>query len=60
MVLKIMGYKDLTISKFGRWTSDTYKMYTHRQILKLSEGVSQKMITSIPYQNISFVETPQR
>lgn len=38
MALKIMGYSDSTIQKFGCWTSDTWQMYIHIQILKLYEG----------------------
>ena len=40
MALKIMGYKDSTIRKFGHWTSDTCQIYIHSQIAKLSEGVA--------------------
>ena len=32
MELTIMGYKDSTIRKFSRWTSDTWQMYIHSQI----------------------------
>eukprot|EP00979_Chaetoceros_neogracilis_P012298 scaffold3199_cov232-Chaetoceros_neogracile.AAC.1 len=47
MALKIMGYKDSTIRKFGRWTSDTWMMYIHSQISKLYEGVAQDMSTPL-------------
>ena len=60
MALKIMGYNDSTIRKFGLWTSDTWQMYIHSQISKISEGFVQKMSTPIPYQNISFVDPPQQ
>ena len=60
MALKIMGYNDSTIRKFGLWTSDTWQMYIHSQISKVSEGFLQKMSTPIPYQNISFVDPPQQ
>ena len=56
MALKIMGYSDSTIQKFGRWTSDTWQMYIHSQISKLYEGVAQKMSTPIGYHNIAFIE----
>jgi hypothetical protein len=56
MALKIMGYADSTIRKFGRWTSDTWQMYIHSQISKLYEGVAQKMSTPINFHNISFIE----
>ena len=58
MALKIMGYADSTIRKFGRWTSDTWMMYIHSQISKLYEGVAQKMSTPIDYHNIAFIEPP--
>ena len=35
MAIKIMGYKDSTIRKCGRWTSDTRKKIIHSQISKL-------------------------
>ena len=60
MELKIMGYKDSTIIKCIRCMSGTWKIYIHSQISKLSEGVSQKMSTTNPYQNISFVGPHQR
>ena len=60
MALKIMGYKDSTISKFGRWTSDTWKMYIHRKISKLLEGLAQEISTPISYHNIYFIGPPQR
>jgi len=58
MALKIMGYADSTIRKFGRWTSDTWQMYIHSQISKLYEGVTQKMNTPINFHNIAFIEPP--
>jgi len=56
MALKIMGYSDSTISKFGCWTSGMWMMYIHIQISKLYEGVAQKMSTPIEYHNIAFIE----
>ena len=58
MALKIMGYADSTMRKFGRCTSDTWMMYIHSQISKLYEGMAQKMITPINYHNIAFIEPP--
>ena len=60
VVLKTMGYKDSNIRHFGRWTSDTWQIYNHNQISKLSEGVAQKMSTPIQYQNIALIDTNQR
>ena len=56
MALKIMGYVDSTIRKFGCWTSDTWMMYIHSQISKLYKGVTQKMSTPIDYHNIAFMD----
>ena len=53
MSLKLMGYKDYTIRKFGLWTSDTWTMYIQSQIAKLLEGVAQKMST--PYRIKIFI-----
>jgi len=58
MALKIMGYAESIIRKFGRWTSDTWQMYIHSQISKLYEGVAQKMSTPINFHNIAFIEPP--
>ena len=60
MALKITGYKYSTIRKSGQWTSDTWQMFIHSQIEELFEGVAQKMSAPIPYQNIAFIQTPQR
>ena len=60
MALQITGYKDFTIRTFGRQTMDTWQIYIQRQILKVSEGAAQKMITLISYQNISFIHPPQQ
>ena len=56
MALKIWGYKDSTIRKFGRWSSDTWQMYIHSQISQLYEGVAQSMSKHIPFKNIAFIE----
>ena len=44
MALKIMGYLESTIRKFGRWVSDTW------------QSVATKMSTPILYHNITFIE----
>ena len=56
MALKIHGYPDSTIRKFGRWSSDTWLMYIHSQISKLYEGVAAKMSQKVPFKNISYIE----
>ena len=40
MALKIMGYADSTICKFGRWTSNTWMVYIHSQISKIAPPVT--------------------
>ena len=47
MDLKIMGYTNYTIIKYGRWKSDTWQMYMHIQVSKLYEGVAKNMITPV-------------
>ena len=56
MALKLMGYNDSDIQKFGRWTSNTWQMYIHSQIGKLSDGVAAKMSTHMPFVNVAFIE----
>ena len=58
MSLKIMGYTDSEIRKFGRWKSYTWMMYIHSQISKLYIGVAQKMSTPNTFHNIAFIELP--
>ena len=40
------------IWKQGRWSSDTFLMYIHEQILAFSHGLSTKMSTEIGFHNI--------
>ena len=58
MALKIMGFPDSTIRKMGRWSSDTWQMYIHRQIDKLHEGIAEAMSTPQNFTNIAFIEPP--
>ena len=60
MALKIWGFKDSTIRKFGRWSSDTWQMYIHSQICQLYEGVADKMSQHIPFKNIAFIKPTQQ
>ena len=55
-----MLYKDSNIRKFGRWTSVIWQMYIHRQIAKISEGVTQNTSTTILDQNISVIDPNQQ
>ncbi len=56
MALKLKGYNNSDIQKFGRWTSNTWQMYIHSQIGKLSNGVAAKMSTHMPFVNVAFIE----
>lgn len=65
MALKLTGYNDSDIQKFGRWTSNTWQMYIHSQIGKLpwsacDGGIAAKMSTHmiilIPFVNVAFIE----
>ena len=58
MALKLMNYKDSTIRKLGRWSSDTWQMYIHAQIDQLHHGVAAAMGTHLPFHNIAFMEPP--
>jgi hypothetical protein len=53
MQLALTGHSDTMIKKIGRWTSNTWEMYLHSQILCLTRGVSQKMATPIADYNIT-------
>ena len=55
MDLKLMVFYDSTIRNIGRWNSHTQEMYTHSHIVKLNEGIAQKMSTNIPFHNIAFI-----
>ena len=44
MAMHLNGISDNTIKKMGRWSSDTFLMYIHEQILAFSKGISQKCI----------------
>ena len=59
MALKLMKYKDSTIRKLGRWSSDTWQMYIHAQIDQLHQGVAAAMSTHLPFHNIAFMEPPR-
>ncbi len=55
VALRLHGYDDTTIMKFGRWTSTTFLMYIHNQIAHLSQGISQKMSRPLPFINIAAI-----
>ena len=53
MAVKLNGIDRDTIKKFGRWSSDTFLMYIHKQIGAFSDGVSKLMSNKILFQNIA-------
>ena len=55
MALKLHGYDDTTIMKFGRWTSLTFLQYIHNQIAHLSKDVSRAMSTRLQFTNIAAI-----
>ena len=59
MALKLHGYSDTTIKKFGRWSSLTFLEYIHNQIAHLSNGVAASMSIPLPFVNIAVVEKRQ-
>ena len=54
MAMYINGVPHDTIQKIGRWKSDTFLMYIHKQIAALSYGVSTKMEKPFPFHNVHF------
>lgn len=58
MALKLAGFSDSEIMKFGRWKSNTWTMYIHNQIAHLSKGVASGMSQPIPFLNIGYIEPP--
>ena len=56
MALKLHGQSDTTIMKMGRWSSLTFLMYIHNQIAHLSDTLSTKMSTPVPFLNIASIE----
>jgi len=49
MALRLAGYNDGIIKKFGRWRSDTFLTYIHSQIGALSRGVATQMTRIIEF-----------
>jgi len=56
MALKLHGFSDTIIKKFGRWSSLTFLEYIHNQIAHLSFGVAAHMSVPLPFVNIAVVE----
>ncbi len=58
MALKLQGVADTIIMKHGRWSGLTFLMYIHNQIAHISNGLSQKMNTRVPFVNIGNIKLP--
>ena len=54
MAMYLNGVPHDTIRKMGRWKSDTFLMYIHKQIAVLSAGITSKMSNKFPFHNIQF------
>ena len=53
MAMHLNGIPRNTIQKQGRWSSDTFLMYSHEQIAAFSAGLSAKMSQNIGWFNIA-------
>jgi integrase len=53
MALRLAGYTDGEIMKFGRWRSTTFLTYIHSQIGALSRGVATRMSRMISFVNVA-------
>ena len=53
MAMHLNGVPTNTIQKIGRWRSQTFLMYIHKQISALAAGVSLKMSNDIPFRHIA-------
>ena len=52
MSLKFLDADCDDIKKMGRWSSDTFLIYIHDQIVEYSEGWTKKMATTCSYFNL--------
>ena len=52
VALKLAGYDSDVIKKLGRWSSDTYLIYTQSQIAQLTAGVSARMAQQLRFHNV--------
>ena len=52
MALSFAGAGSIRIKKFGRWSSDTFLMYIHDQIMEYSEDWANKMSIPRTFNNI--------
>jgi hypothetical protein len=52
MVMYLAGVPVFTIMLLGRWSSDAFLLYIHKQVQEFSKGISQQMITNEYFFNI--------
>ena len=50
--LVLSGQSLEMIKKIGRWSSDTFLMYVHKQIAHLTASVAEEMAQSFPFSSI--------
>ena len=53
MAMHLNGIDPNTIKKMGRWFSDKFLMYIHKQIAAFSNNVSKQMSNPITFHNIA-------
>ena len=54
MAMYLNGVDITIIKKLGRWASDLFLMYIHKQIAALSANVSMLMSKQIAFHNVHF------
>jgi hypothetical protein len=52
MSIKLSGALDSTIMRVGQWTSLTYLIYIHMQIVALTSGLAWCMSLAFTFQNV--------
>ena len=57
VALVLSGQSPEMIKKIGRWSSDTFLMYVHEQIVHLTVGVVEGMAQTFPFSNVEGVTT---
>lgn len=54
MAMYLAGVPVYTIMLLGRWSSDAFLHYIHKQVKEFSNGVSKKMLTHDKFFTIPF------
>jgi hypothetical protein len=58
MAMYLGGVPVFTIMLLGRWSSEAFLWYIHKQVQEFSKGVSQRMTTNINFYNHFIRPTP--